>query len=195
MLISANIDNIEIVVKKIVDDIVVLPTDTLYALSTSISGPVKRIYEIKERDASLPIPIGVSDLNMFESICEVNDIAERLIKKFMPGALTLVLPKKEDIRNIQNKNIGIRIPNNEFTLNVIKEVGPITLTSANIHGQEPPVNIRDAEKMLENSVELYVDSGVLSGKPSTVISLVEKPKLIRKGAISWNDIRDVLNGC
>ena len=194
MHISPDVNNIDIVLKKIRDDVVVLPTDTIYALSTCISGPVKKIYEIKGRDFSIPIPVGVSDLTMFKSIAEVNDSAEKLIKRFMPGALTLVLPKKEGVHDVAYKNIGIRIPDNQFTLEIIKNAGPITLTSANFHGHDVPNNISDIEKMFGNSVGLYVDSGELQGKPSTVVSLVDKPKLIREGAISWNDIRDVLNG-
>ena len=83
-----------------------------------------------------------------------------------------------------------KIPNNKIALELLSKFGPITATSANIHGKKPPVNIEDISMQFSKSdIAVYLDDGILDDKPSTIVDLTEKPfKIIRKGAISEEEI-------
>jgi len=137
----------------------------------------------------LPLSISISDVNDIEEFAFMNDLAYKIVNKFMPGAITIVLKKKRIIPDIVAKNkIGIRIPANEIAIKIAKEV-PITATSANKHGGKPPYSIDIAKNELGNGVAMYIDYGILPGKPSTVVDLSEgKIKIIREGAIGKEEI-------
>ena len=166
---------------------VIIPTDTLYGLSMSIYGNLKRIYILKGREPAKKISVGVYDKRMIESIAVLDERAERLIEEFMPGALTLVLESK--IPKITGPSVGVRIPKHTMPRELSKRIGPITLTSANISGARNPRTIKDTCKL---DVTYRVDCGELLGKPSTVISLLNEVKLIRAGAIHFSAILKVL---
>jgi len=173
--------------------IAVIPTDTLYGLSASIYNEegVKRIYKLKKRED--PLPVGVSSIHMMSEIAYLNEIAVKLVEKFMPGPLTLILPKKNVPDYVSREGVAMRIPNHKITLKIIEEVGPITLTSANVHGGEEPVTVDIAIKQLGEGVDIYMDCGKLGGKASTILDLRDGMKMLREGPISMEEIMGVLN--
>ncbi len=166
---------------------VIIPTDTLYGLSMSIEGDITRVFELKKRPLDKPIPIGVSSIEMMESLGHINRTARILVENFMPGALTIVV---ESRGKVPWDTIALRIPAHPIPLALMEEIGAITLTSANIAGDKPPRRIEDTLKL---NVAYRVDCGVLPGTPSTVVSVVgEEIKLIREGVIPFHTIRTLL---
>ncbi|MCD6370299.1 MAG: threonylcarbamoyl-AMP synthase [Thermoplasmata archaeon] len=166
---------------------VIIPTDTLYGLCMSIHGDISKVYKLKRRDLSKPIPIGVANLKMMKSLVFLSETAKILINRFMPGPLTLVLKAKKKIFGWDK--IAVRIPNHPIPLALMERIGPITLTSANISGEKNPVTIEDTMKI---EVKYRIDCGKLEGKPSTVVDLTEGINLIREGAIPYSQILKVL---
>ena len=175
--------------------IIVYPTETIYGIGVNAFDEIaiKKIFSMKKRPKKLPISIAVSNLEMVSKVAEINEIVERIYERFLPGPITLILKKKPNISNLLTSNmdtIGIRVPDHDFTLKLIEKFGPITSTSANIHGNELPINIKIAKKQLGDLVDLYIDFGECKyKKPSTIID-IENHKIIRQGpnSIKLEDI-------
>jgi L-threonylcarbamoyladenylate synthase len=179
--------------------IVVYPTDTLYALGADIYNEdvVRKVFRIKKRPFDIPLPVAVSNFAGIKSIAYINNNARKLAKQFLPGSLTIVLFKKNTIPDIVNSGlskIAIRIPNNIIALKLLSIFGPLTVTSANVHGKKTPSIIENIKKQFqEDEVLVYLDNGELNGKPSTIVDATyEKPKIIREGTITKNDIYRVI---
>jgi len=116
---------------------------------------------------------------MLEKYAKINKNQRRLLKKKLPGKHTFILNPKKKIP-VSKSKIGFRIPNHWCVL-LSKEFGkPITTTSANIHKKPIPKAIKDINKIFEDSISLYIDEGILDGKPSKVMDITcSKPKVIR----------------
>ncbi len=187
MILPCSEESVEKIAEYARHEPVVIPTDTLYGLCMSVDGDISKVYRLKKRDLSKPIPIGVRDIEMMRSIVHLNSLAEKLVRSFMPGALTIVLWAKKRIFGWDK--IAVRIPNHDIPLALMERIGPITLTSANISGEKPPVTIDDTMRL---NVKYRIDCGRLGGKASTVIDLTEGIKLIREGAIPYSRILETL---
>jgi L-threonylcarbamoyladenylate synthase len=178
--------------------VVVYPTDTLYALGADIFNEmaVRTIFKIKKRPTNIPLPIAVSSFDEIEQIAVINDKGECLAKRFLPGTLTLILNKKNNVPNIVTAGldkVAVRIPNNEDALELLSKFGPLTVTSANIHGMDTPFFIEEIKKQLKEDVEVYLDYGKLGGSPSTIVDMTtDKPKIVREGVISKREILDAI---
>ncbi len=180
-------------------DIVVYPTDTLYAFGVDIynKDAVKKVFKVKKRPLGNPLPVAVSSLVDIEKIAFVSDIARDLAEYFLPGPLTMILNKKSVILDVVTgglDNVAVRIPDNDVALELLSRYGPITVTSANVHGKEVPDIISDI-KMQFNSddVAVYLDYGKLNGLPSTIVDMTAgKPRIVRDGAITKKEILDVI---
>lgn len=180
-------------------DIVVYPTDTLYAFGVDIHNKdaVRRVFEVKKRPLDNPLPVAVSDLAYIEKIAFVSGIARDLAEQFLPGPLTMILNKKNVILDVITgglDNVAVRIPDNDVALELLSRYGPLTVTSANVHGKEVPDIISDI-KMQFNSddVAVYLDYGKLNGLPSTIVDMTaSKPRIVRDGAITKEEILDVI---
>ncbi len=178
------------------DKLVVYPTDTLYGLGANALSinAVKKVFEVKKRPFNKPIPIAVCDLKMLEKYVYLNDLAKLLIKEFLPGALTIILKKKDIIPDIVTgglDKVAVRIPANDLCLEIIKKVNlPITTTSANISGKTPPVDARE----VEIKADLIIDAGRIGERiPSTIVDVSsENIKLVREGKISFKSILKAL---
>jgi len=180
-------------------DIVVYPTDTLYAFGVDIHNKdaVRKVFEVKKRPLDNPLPVAVSDLADIEKIAFVSDIARDLAEYFLPGPLTMILNKKSVVLDVVTgglDNVAVRIPDNDVAFELLSRYGPMTVTSANVHGKEVPDIISDI-KMQFNScdVAVYLDYGKLNGLPSTIVDMTAgKPRIIRDGAITREEILDVI---
>lgn len=171
-------------------ELVVFPTETLYGLGGDPENEkaVKRIYDLKGRPRSDPLPVAVSSLEEMEKIAEVGGLARTLVDEFLPGPLTLVLKKRRatSFRMIsRGDTIGIRIPFQPFVVELAEEFGPITATSANLHGGENPTSIEGAIDQLGTKVDYYIDGGRTPlGVPSTIVDLSRNEiRILRVGAI------------
>ncbi len=168
--------------------VVVYPTDTLYGLGCNALDPraIERVFKLKNRPYSKPLSIAVSSAEMLERYAYLDEKGRELLERFLPGALTVILRKKElpEILTSGKEAVAVRIPDSEVTLALIENCGvPITATSANLSGARPPVSVEEALEQI-NNVDIALDNGVLGSRvPSTIIDLTTKPKIIREGRI------------
>jgi len=180
--------------------LVVYPTETVYGLGCDPfdETAVKRVYMAKRRPFDMPMSIAVKDLKMMEELTLLDDRARRLVRKFMPGPITLIVTKRPvvpDILTASSNEIGIRIPDHPVALKLIEEFGPLVTTSANVHSHKNPITCQDVVDDLGPSVSIYLDGGPSKfGKPSTIVQLNEgEMALIRSGAIPTETIKAALN--
>lgn len=181
---------------KIVNEggIIIYPTDTAFGMGCRIDDEkaIKKIYEIRKRPKEKAMPV------LFDSVDQVKDYilpfdekVENLMKKYWPGALTLVLPSRlekvpEVVRGGKN-TLGIRIPDHELTLALIKGVGvPIIGTSANFAGEKTPFGLQGLDKGLIKLVDFVLEGKTKGGmRSSTVVDCSVLPfQIIRQGDIA-----------
>ncbi|OGN01186.1 MAG: threonylcarbamoyl-AMP synthase [Candidatus Yanofskybacteria bacterium RIFCSPLOWO2_02_FULL_43_10] len=169
---------------------IVYPTDTLYGLGANVLNEiaVKKVFRIKERSFSKPLPMIVRNHVWVKELAEVKPRHEEIMKKVWPGKVTVVLFKKEIVPGIltaEFNSVGIRIPDYVFTDKLLGKFGyPLTSTSANISGQEPTNDINKIVEIFSKSTEkpdLIIDAGILpKSEPSMIIDLTgDKPKVLR----------------
>ena len=195
--VSCDSSGIKVAAKSIeTGGIVVYPTDTVYGIGCDpyYSDAINRIYEIKKRDKTKLFPILGYSKQVLENIVEFNEMANTIAKKFWPGQLTIILPIKDeklhgDTNNVES--IGVRVPNNQCVLSLLKECKLIIGTSANISGKEA---ITDPNKFDEfnQDFDIFLDGGkIQSSGASTIIEIKnDELKIIRKGSISEHELRN-----
>jgi L-threonylcarbamoyladenylate synthase len=152
--------------------LVIYPTDTIYGMGADALSKeaVDLVYEVKQRPRDQPISILVADFDMLYNYAKTSQAQKKVLEEQLPGPYTFILEPKQRLP-VSDGNIGFRIPKHWCT-KIAKELGkPITTTSANIHGRETPATITELRKTFGDKVEVYVDGGTLSGKPSMVIDL------------------------
>ena len=173
------------------------PTDTFYGLGADPGNPVavRRLFEIKGRQAGQPILLLIRDASEVRDwASEINPAAERLMKKFWPGPLTLVFKAKPDVMaelTGATATIGLRVPGNELTRQLLASLGTaLTGTSANFSGRPSPRTAQEAADAIGGMVDLVLDGGrAEGGNPSSVVDVsADAPKVIREGVISSREI-------
>lgn len=173
--------------------IIIFPTDTAFGIGCRIDSAdsVKRLFEIRKRPETQATPVLVSNLEMAQNFLQKvsNDVSEKLIDKYWPGALTIVLPcQTEKIPSLvrgAGDNLGVRMPNHEVALEIIKQVGvPILGPSANFHGEKTPYKFEDLDPKLVELVDYVVPGECTIKQASTVIDCSITPwKILREGAV------------
>ena len=180
--------------------LVAYPTDTVYGLGASASLPeaVARVYAVKQRPRTMPLPLLVADRSQISRLADpVPEIAWLLIERFLPGALTIVLPRSasaSDVLTAGERTIALRIPAHPVPIALIEGLGsPIVGTSANLSGQPSALTADEVRSQLGGSVELVIDGGPCpGGKESTVVDVTgQMPVLLREGAISAEELEQV----
>lgn len=191
---------IELAAKEIAaGNLVIIPTETVYAIAADATNEeaVKKIFQLKERDASKPIPLIVSDLNLARQHAKINAIAEHLAQAFMPGPLTLVVDKLATIPDAVSKDgVAFRISSNTFARAISSEAGvPITATSANKSGEPPLYSAWQVREAFNGKVPVIILSGDLQQIPaSTVIDTrCYPPTLLREGPVPYSEIQAELS--
>ena len=174
--------------------LVVYPTDTVYGLGCDPFNidAVQKIKNVKRRGNN-PLPILAHNIESVETVTILNYKAKEVIKEIWPGPITLILPKKglHDSVTSGSNRVGIRIPNNQVALDLVKLCGGLLIgTSANLSGTTSSVTAVDANKQIGSEVDLVLDDGPTDlKKESTIISLInDKIKIMREGAISSRKI-------
>src|SRR3989338_3422497 len=171
--------------------LVIIPTETVYGIAANMidKNALERLYEIKQRPKDKPFSVHIEEkLKIEEFARAIPTAAYKLIDKFWPGPLTLILKSKD------KGSVGLRMPDNEVALRVIAQAGvPIVCPSANISGKQAPVNFKEAIKDLEGLVDFAIDAGNTKlGVESSVVDLTIEPlQLKREGAIKREDIERV----
>ena len=181
--------------------IVAFPTETVYGLGADAFNPlaVARIFEVKRRPYFDPLIVHVANPSNVEELAkEIPSNAKKLIEKFWPGPLTVVLSREEDVPDIVSAGlptVAIRMPNHPMALGLIKECKcPIAAPSANPFGYLSPTTAEHVREQLGGQVDLILDGGPCPvGVESTIISFSEnKPRLLRPGGISLEEIESIV---
>jgi L-threonylcarbamoyladenylate synthase len=179
--------------------LVAFPTETVYGLGADGLNPiaVAKIFESKKRPTFNPLILHIADKNNLTNLVHINDERiERLIDKFWPGPLTLVLPKHEivpDIVTSGNSTVAVRMPNHSVALELIKKCGtPIAAPSANKFGNLSPTEASHVYKSLGDTVDMILDGGKCSvGVESTILQFTgENVLLLRPGGLSVEEIEN-----
>ena len=173
--------------------IIIYPTETAYALGCDITNlkAIKKIYKLKKRIKKKKLTAIVSDITMAKKFGKISKHEEKLIKKFMPGPLTLIVPKKKKFPDLANTEFVFRISSNRTARKITRLLeNPIISTSANLSGQKPIYNISKIKKQFEGKVNEIIDSGNL--KKQKVSTIIKNGKIIRRGPIKKKDIEKVL---
>jgi len=180
--------------------IVAFPTDTVYGLGAGISieYAVERVYQVKKRPRSMPLPLLLTDVSQISEVAQpVPEVTWLLAEKFLPGALTLVLPKSQSVPDIitgKDKTVAIRIPAHPVPIALVQGLGtPIVGTSANLSGQPSSLTAEEVYAQLGDRVDLIIDGGRCpGGRESTIVDLTgETPLILREGAISREELKRV----
>jgi L-threonylcarbamoyladenylate synthase len=182
--------------------IVAMPTDTVYGLVAVAAdrAAVERVYGAKARHPSQPMPVFVASAEQAELIAELNDIAEHLMQRFWPGALTVVLRKKPSFETCAvagGDTIGLRAPRDPVLRELASQLGPLTGTSANIAGRAECHTAAEVRAQLRDAVDLIVDAPVdPTGRPSTIVDCTDPAlvRLLREGAVARNVLGEALAG-
>ena len=161
------------------EEVIAYPTETVYGMGANIYSirAINKIFDLKKRQIDKPISIAVSDFYMMEDFAFLPDID--VVRVLLSRPITVILKKKRSVPDIltgRTGKIGMRLPEHPIAQDIIKKFGsPITSTSANISGEEPPKCAEDIPFDIP-----VINGGEVSGVPSTVVDLVDK-KIIRNG--------------
>ena len=176
--------------------LIAYPTDTTYGIGCNIFNArgVKNIYQIKQRDARKPFSFICSDLSDAANYAQVSNFAFKIMKRHLPGPYTFVLAATRVVPNTlttRQKTVGIRIPDDEVAMAIVRELGhPLVTTSANLTGETPLHDPMEIEESMGRMLDMVIDGGIRYGDPSTVISLIDDHiEVLREGCgdISWID--------
>ncbi len=165
---------------------VIFPTDTVYGLGCLLTweAAIKKIVRIKGRKPGKPFPLLVSDLALAEKIAYFTKKIRMVAKDFWPGPVTMVLKAKTSLSPLvsQEGKVALRIPDSPFLRKAIKRIGtPLIGTSANLSGEKPAARVSEIRPKLLEQVDLVIDGGETSGKPSTIYDFTgNHPILIRE---------------
>ncbi len=180
-------------------ELVILPTDTLYALACQASQAeaAHRVREAKGRDDGRPLPLVAGSVDQLRTLCaSLPEVAERLATRFWPGPLTLVFSAAAAVSEAITSGggtVAVRVPRHDFLRRLCLRVGPLVSTSANRSGRPAPQSCADALAEVGESATLAVDAGPSRSQPSTIVEVTDgEPKLLRAGAIAWAEIAAAL---
>ena len=174
-------------------EIICYPTETFYALGIDLwnADALSRLYHLKQRGIEKELPMIAGDFAQVALICDTTDPRVRVFAdKFWPGPLTLVLPAKTESRSF-----AIRISSHPVAREIARTFGrPIVSTSANRSGERPISDPQFLTKDFEGAISVLLNAGLTSGeKPSTIVSLLERPgKILREGVVSAAEIVSLL---
>ena len=180
--------------------IVVFPTETVYGIGTNglDEKAVRQLYKVKLRPLNKPISLLVSNMEMVNTIAkDITEVEYRIMEKFFPGPLTIILKKKDivpDIVTAGKGTVGVRMPSEEIARKLVEMAGvPIAAPSANITGEPSGTCLQEIKKQFENNVNFYIDGGNCEiGVSSTIVQVVDgKPQILRQGSITLEQINQI----
>lgn len=180
--------------------LVVTPTDTLYGIAADAFDPdaVNLLLSAKRRGPDMPVPVLVGSWETIDGLVSSTPaLARDLIRAFWPGGLSLIVHQAPSL----NWNLGhthgtimLRMPLHPVAIELLREVGPLAVSSANVSGQPPATTVAQAREQLGDSVAVYLDGGPCAiGEPSTIVDLTGPgPRIVREGAVTAERVGSVL---
>ena len=197
-----NLSNIKKAIKYLnKNQCIGIPTETVYGLAANAYSSVAtdKIFKIKKRPKDNPLIVHYYNLKMLKRDCETNDLFLKLYKKYSPGPISYILKlKKKSLisKNVTNKTntLAVRFPSHPTARKLLKRLSyPLAAPSANISTKISPVSKNDVEEEFGKKVRIILDGGQSKiGVESTIINLTDKPKVLRLGGISKDQIKKYL---
>ena len=171
--------------------VLALPTETFYGLAVAALdvGAVRRVFELKGRPESKPLLVLVDSVAMAETVAHVTAPARDLMKRYWPGALTLVMPARASVPSVVTAGsgtLGVRLSPHPIARGLVELLGePVTAPSANPNGLPPPTTAQAVLDYFQEGIDLVLDGGATAGgEPSTVLDLtLDPPRVLRQGAV------------
>ncbi|BDH56354.1 L-threonylcarbamoyladenylate synthase [Tsukamurella sp. PLM1] len=180
--------------------LVVMPTDTLYGIGCDAfdNRAVAALLAAKNRGPDMPVGVLVGSWNTIDGlVSRVSDAARELTRAFWPGAVSLVVEQASSLAwNLGDTRgtVMLRMPLHPVAIELLREVGPMAVSSANVSGKPPAATMDDARDQLGDSVEVYLDGGPSEhAVASTIVDLSgPQPRVLREGAVSTARVAEVL---
>ncbi|MEV3855217.1 L-threonylcarbamoyladenylate synthase [Streptomyces sp. NPDC050095] len=181
-------------------ELVVLPTDTVYGIGADAftAEAVGDLLEAKGRGRNMPTPVLIGSPNTLHGlVTDFSEMAWELVDAFWPGALTLVAKHQPSLQwdlGETRGTVAVRMPLHPVAIELLTEVGPMAVSSANLTGHRSPEDCDAAQEMLGDSVSVYLDGGPTPGiVPSSIVDVTGKvPVLLREGALTADELRKVV---
>ena len=180
--------------------VIAFPTETVFGLGVFYDdeSAYHLLNKIKRRREDKPYTMMLSDVNDISKYAIVNEKYLPLIKKYMPGSLTILVRSKENVPGYVTHNtgiIGIRIPENKEALDLLKFIEkPLLVPSANRADQKPALTDDEVKAIFQDEIKVVVPGKTCQGQPSTIVDLTgDEIKLIRKGPISLEELNLILH--
>ncbi|MFT4200735.1 L-threonylcarbamoyladenylate synthase [Gordonia sp. (in: high G+C Gram-positive bacteria)] len=181
--------------------LVVLPTDTLYGIGCDAfdADAVAALLAAKGRGRDMPVPVLVGSWHTIDGlVLSVPLAARELTRAFWPGGLSLVVQQAPSLAwdlGDTDGTVMLRMPLHPVAIEVLREVGPMAVSSANVSGRPPATTADDAREQLGESVSVYLDGGPsAAATASTIVDVTgPTPRILREGAISAEKIAEVLD--
>lgn len=176
--------------------IVGFPTESSYGLGADATNAsaVRKVHSVKGQGEDKPISIIVDSLEMAEKYCELNSDARKIVEELMPGAITLVVPKKEKLPDVLSKgSVGFRIPLSRVAQDLCSVFGgAVTATSANISGREALYSGKEVFGVFKGKIDAVIDAGELPKVSASTFFDVVNREVLREGPVSDAQIFEVL---
>lgn len=179
-------------------ELIVMPTDTVYGVAADAfsAAAVQRLLDAKGRGRDQPPPVLIGSKETLTALAEsVPEPVQRLVDAFWPGGLTIVLPAQPSLVWDLGETLGtvaVRMPEGHVALELLAETGPLAVSSANLTGQAAAISAYDAEKMLGDSVAVYLADGM--SKDGIASTIVDATSLVRRGDEEPGTVRILRHG-
>ncbi|MFG3118605.1 MULTISPECIES: L-threonylcarbamoyladenylate synthase [unclassified Streptomyces] len=181
-------------------ELVVLPTDTVYGIGADAfsAEAVGDLLEAKGRGRGMPSPVLVGSPNTLHGlVTDFSELAWELVDAFWPGALTLVARHQPSLTwdlGETRGTVAVRMPLHPVAIELLTDVGPMAVSSANLTGHPSPQDCDAAQEMLGDAVSVYLDGGPTpAAVPSSIVDVTGKiPVLLREGALGADELRKVV---
>jgi tRNA threonylcarbamoyl adenosine modification protein (Sua5/YciO/YrdC/YwlC family) len=181
-------------------ELVVLPTDTVYGIGADAFTPhaITALHNARGAERRVPPPVLVGSRHTLDGLVySLPKAARELADAFWPGALTIMVEHSPSLQwdlGDTGGVVGVRMPLHPVALEVLREVGPMAVTTANRIGQPAPLTAEEARDQLEYSVRVYLEAGAaVDPAPSTIVDVTgDAPRVLRAGAVAFEKLRDVV---
>ena len=197
-----NLSNIKKALKYLnKNECIGMPTETVYGLAANAysSAATAKIFRLKKRPKKNPLIVHYYDLKLLKKDCELNELFLKLYKKYSPGPISYILKLKKNSsisKNVTNqkKTLAVRFPSHPLARKLLKELNyPLAAPSANISTKISPVSSNDVMEEFGKKIRFVLDGGKSKiGVESTIISLIDKPQVLRLGGITKDQIKKYL---
>ena len=172
-------------------EVIGIPTETVYGIGVDpySQTAVDKIFSLKERSEKKPLSILISSFHEIQNL-NVTTLIPDVVELYWPGPLTIIVETSNDFANgvgtKEPSSIGVRVPENELAINLLKQTGPLAVTSANISGKEDFTSDEQVRAAFGDEISHYFSGESLHGNGSTVVDLrVDGGEVLRQGPLKW----------